>query len=56
MQHQTMENLTHNHCLSYMYMYLRANATSAVHKHIPLFPMFVSLESHAIKHYILRNA
>ena len=32
MQHQTMYNLTHNQCLSYMY--LSANATSAVHKGI----------------------
>ena len=32
MQHQTMYNLTHNQCLSYMY--LSANATSAVHKRI----------------------
>ena len=32
MQHQTMYNLTHNRCLSYMYS--SANATSAVHERI----------------------
>ena len=32
MQHQSMYNLTHNQCLCYMY--LSANATSAVHKRI----------------------